>query len=103
MTRHELETMSRKELVNWLEGARSIACYKEESTALLRECALEDYDNCAVEEGFAESCFFRHLNADEEATFRDWARLNFDPTKKVDASWHPVVRDEWNKLQQSHK
>ena len=52
MTRTELEEMDRADLVSWLEGARCIACYDHESTELLRECALEDFDNCAKEEGF---------------------------------------------------
>ena len=46
--------MPRADLVQWLEGSRGVACYDHESTTLLRECALEDYDDCAEEEGFKE-------------------------------------------------
>lgn len=48
---------------------------------------------------FSQMTFFRQLDAGEEQEFRQWARDNFNP--KVDASplWHPVVRDEWKKLQ----
>lgn len=54
MTRRKLETMTRKELVEWLEGTRDVACFDHEGTELLRECALEDYDDCGQEEGFAD-------------------------------------------------
>jgi len=54
MKRTTLEEMDRNELIDWLEGQRSIACYDEESTELLRETALEDFDSCGVEEGFAD-------------------------------------------------
>ena len=54
MNRKHLETMKRAELVDWLEGCRGMACYDDESTELLREAALEDYDACGVEEGFAD-------------------------------------------------
>ena len=42
-TREHIERMTRCELVEWLEF-RGCACYDDESTSLLRECALEDYD-----------------------------------------------------------
>jgi hypothetical protein len=54
MSRTEIENMNRQELVDWLEGSRGCACYDHESTELLRETALEDFDDCGVEEGFAE-------------------------------------------------
>ena len=52
MTRDTIKHMTRKELIEWLEGARGMACYDNESTKLLRECAFEDFDTCAKEEGF---------------------------------------------------
>ena len=43
MNREFIERMSRSELVEWLEF-RGMACYDDEPTSLLRDCALEDYD-----------------------------------------------------------
>jgi hypothetical protein len=42
-TRLVLEQMTRDQLVEWLEF-RGMACYDDESTELLRETAIEDYD-----------------------------------------------------------
>ena len=41
-TEKEIKKMNRKQLIDYLENARGIACYDDESTDLLRECALED-------------------------------------------------------------
>tara|TARA_Y100000310_G_C20301761_1_gene632148 strand:+ start:336 stop:515 length:180 start_codon:yes stop_codon:yes gene_type:complete len=38
-----LEQMTRVQLIEWLEF-RGMACYDDESTELLRETAIEDYD-----------------------------------------------------------
>lgn len=43
MTREDLKELSREELVTWLEF-RGFACYDDESTRLLRETAIEDFD-----------------------------------------------------------
>jgi hypothetical protein len=43
VSRKYLETASRSELVQFLE-LRGSACYEDESTTLLREAALDDYD-----------------------------------------------------------
>ena len=43
VSRRDLERASRSELVDYLES-RGSACYDEESTELLREAALEDFD-----------------------------------------------------------
>jgi hypothetical protein len=43
MTRDDIKDMNRDELVTWLEF-RGCACYDDESTSLLRESALEDFD-----------------------------------------------------------
>lgn len=53
MTREQIEQMDRDKLIQWLENARGMACYDDESTELLRQCALEDFDSCGKEEGFA--------------------------------------------------
>lgn len=55
MTREQLQKMPRLELVDWLEGARGMACYDDEPTKLLRETAIEDFDDCAKEEGFDDA------------------------------------------------
>jgi len=41
--RDDIEEMNRHDLVEWLEY-RGFACYDDESTELLRETALEDYE-----------------------------------------------------------
>tara|TARA_B100000282_G_C31725565_1_gene488233 strand:- start:1784 stop:2005 length:222 start_codon:yes stop_codon:yes gene_type:complete len=43
VSRRDLERASRSELVDYLES-RGSACYDNESTELLREAALEDFD-----------------------------------------------------------
>ena len=43
VSRRDLERASRSELVDYLE-ARGSACYDSESTELLREAALGDFD-----------------------------------------------------------
>ena len=44
VSRRDLERASRSELVDYLE-ARGSACYDDESTELLREAALDDWDS----------------------------------------------------------
>ena len=44
MTREFIERMTREELVEWLEF-RGTACYDDEPTSLLRDCALDDFDS----------------------------------------------------------
>jgi hypothetical protein len=39
----QIQQMSRQELVEYLE-LRGTACYDDESTSLLRECAIEDWE-----------------------------------------------------------
>ncbi len=41
--RRDLERATRAELIEYLES-RGSACYDDESTGLLREAALEDFD-----------------------------------------------------------
>ena len=43
ISRKFLENATRTELVSFLES-RGSACYDDESTELLRECALDDFD-----------------------------------------------------------
>jgi hypothetical protein len=43
VSRRDLERATRSELVDYLE-ARGSACYDSESTELLREAALDDWD-----------------------------------------------------------
>ena len=51
VTREHIQRMSRRELVEFIEF-RGGACYDDESTALLRECALEDFDSENIPELF---------------------------------------------------
>lgn len=39
---------------------------------------------------------FRTLTADEEATFREWARRNYRGV--INEMWHPVVRNECRRI-----
>jgi len=43
--------------------------------------------------------FFRELDPTEEQEFRQWARDNFAPGRHPSGLWHPIVRQEWQKLQ----
>lgn len=45
--------------------------------------------------------FFRTLESDEESLFRQWARDNHKRGDEVSESWHPIVRDECAKIDQS--
>ena len=51
MTREHLTRMDRRELVEWLEF-RGVACYSDESTSSLRDCAIEDFGD----ESLGEEC-----------------------------------------------
>lgn len=42
---------------------------------------------------------FRSLTPEEEQQFRSWARDNWKPGDPVLQIWHPVVRDEIEKIQ----
>ena len=42
--------------------------------------------------------FFRTLDPDEEAQFRQWARANWKLNDFIDPLWHPVVRDEIQRI-----
>lgn len=44
---------------------------------------------------------FRDLSADEEATFRQWARDNYVPLTDIRGIWHPVVQDECRKINEA--
>jgi len=47
--------------------------------------------------------FFRDLDLEEESKFRQWARDNWEPNKEPNPCWHPVVRDEWQKVTEDYK
>tara|TARA_R100000654_G_C2638855_1_gene121340 strand:+ start:406 stop:639 length:234 start_codon:yes stop_codon:yes gene_type:complete len=38
--------------------------------------------------------FFKELSEEEEATYREWARDNYDIGDPIPAGWHPAVIDE---------
>lgn len=46
----------------------------------------------------APDWMFRSLSSEEEQQFRAWARENFKPWSKINEVWHPVVRDECEKI-----
>ena len=52
--RCDFNWMSRAELVAYLE-ARGSACYDNESTELLRECAIEDFESEQAEYDYTAS------------------------------------------------
>lgn len=37
---------------------------------------------------------YRDLDEQETATFRAWARTNYQPHSEIKGIWHPVVQDE---------
>jgi hypothetical protein len=41
---------------------------------------------------------FRELSKDEEESFREWARVNYEPFTPINGVWHPVVQDECQKI-----
>ena len=43
-------------------------------------------------------CFYRDLDAKEIAEFRQWARENHKAGDTVSGLWHPIVRDECQKI-----
>ena len=42
--------------------------------------------------------FFRVLSDDEANEFREWVRANWEPGKECSPAYHPVVREEWARL-----
>jgi hypothetical protein len=42
---------------------------------------------------------YRALSTDEEATFRGWARDNYEPSDNI---WHPVVQKECARINREH-
>ena len=49
-------------------------------------------------EMITDSCF-EVLSDKEERRFRQWARDNYKLGVPAEPVWHPVVRDEWSKLE----
>lgn len=43
---------------------------------------------------------FKGLKSEEEEEFRQWARDNFKKGEPASYLWHPVVRDEWERLEE---
>ncbi len=43
-------------------------------------------------------CYFRELNKNVEQAFRAWARKMYEPHSEIIFMWHPVVRDECEKI-----
>lgn len=41
---------------------------------------------------------FRDLTPEEEDSFRDWARQNYQPFSEISGVWHPVIQDEARRI-----
>jgi hypothetical protein len=41
---------------------------------------------------------FRVLSEEEKVSFRQWARENYKPGDAISSIWHPVVREECEKM-----
>ena len=54
VSKHYIENAPRHQLVEYLE-MRGTACFDSESTELLRECALEDFENEQADNDFTAS------------------------------------------------
>lgn len=46
---------------------------------------------------------FRVLTKDEEEEFRQWARDNYEPSTEPRDIWHPIVQDEWKRIQREKR
>lgn len=45
-----------------------------------------------------EDDMFRNLTLSEVVEFRAWARKNYEPNGNISELWHPVIKDECNKI-----
>lgn len=45
---------------------------------------------------------FRDLNESEVKEFRKWARNNYIVGSNIPIIWHPIVRDECEKINKEH-
>jgi len=45
---------------------------------------------------------FRSLTDEEELEMRVWARDNYELLSEINALWHPVVREECNRMNDEH-
>jgi len=41
---------------------------------------------------------WKELTAEEEVSFRKWARENYKPYDEISGVWHPVVQEECVKI-----
>lgn len=46
---------------------------------------------------------FRQLNESEKKEFKQWARDNYTPGDKISELWHPIVRQECEKINEEQK
>jgi hypothetical protein len=44
---------------------------------------------------------FRELSEQEEQSFRQWARDNYQAFEPIQGVWHPVIQDECRKINQT--
>lgn len=40
----------------------------------------------------------KELSFKEQQEYREWARANYTPLDKIKALWHPIVRNECEKI-----
>ena len=45
---------------------------------------------------------YRKLDAEEEASFRKWARENYIPLEPICGLWHPVIQEECTRINSEH-
>ena len=45
---------------------------------------------------------FKELSDDEKASYREWARINYEPLTEIKGIWHPVVQAECAKINELH-
>lgn len=45
-----------------------------------------------------DDSLFKRLTPQEEKAYRAWARANWQPGQYINPVWHPVVRDECERM-----
>ncbi len=45
---------------------------------------------------------WRNLSKDEEEEFRQWARDNWKSKTEPNLLWHPIIKEEWSKLDEKY-
>jgi hypothetical protein len=73
---------------------------------LLSAFNVDTINNAVTDSGNVPSMpsvpLFRTLDDQETATFRQWARDNYQPLTDISGLWHPVIQDECRQMNQEH-